>query len=195
MSQTTIDSISTATALMNGCSKTTVCGLIVSPESGGRALALIDKSWAASVSTSVGLFRDNFSFTENPPGISQSRTRGKYGLFNRPYAAAWSDDAVHPTLNLQYEAADIFPSGAKIEKSIQLDGARQTARRLSSCAARQSHGVRRFTDHPSAVLCGCQFVSGRGWSRRGGIRIVDAFLLAEEIIASLVSRRLSTAER
>jgi hypothetical protein len=95
--------------------------LIVSPESGGRALALIDKSWAASVSTSVGLLRDNFSFTENPPGISPSRTRGKYGLFNRPYAAAWGDDGVHPILNLQYEAADIFPAGAKIEKSIQLN--------------------------------------------------------------------------
>jgi hypothetical protein len=95
--------------------------LIVSPESGGRALALIDKSWAASVSTSVGLLRDGFSFTENPPGISQSRTRGKYGLFNRPYAAAWNDDGVHATLNLQYEAADIFPAGAKIDKSIQLD--------------------------------------------------------------------------
>jgi hypothetical protein len=94
--------------------------LIVSPESGGRALALIDKSWGASVSTSVGLFRDNFSFTENPPGISESRTRGKYGLFNRPYAAAWNEDAAHPTLNLQYEAADVFPAGAKIEKSIQL---------------------------------------------------------------------------
>ncbi len=95
--------------------------LIVSPESGGRAVALIDKSWAANVSTSVGLLRDNFSFTENPPGINQSRTRGKYGLFNRPYPAAWSDDGVHPTLNLRYEAADIFPAGAKIEKSIQLD--------------------------------------------------------------------------
>jgi hypothetical protein len=97
--------------------------LIVSPESGGRALGLIDKSLALSLSTSVGLIRDSFSFTENPPGISESRMRGKYGLFNRPYGAAWNDDAAHPSLNLQYEAPDVFPAGAKIEKSIQLDGA------------------------------------------------------------------------
>jgi hypothetical protein len=97
--------------------------LIVSPESGGRALALIDKSSGLSLSTSVGLLRDSFSFTENPPGISESRMRGKYGLFNRPYGAAWNDDGGHPSLNLQYEAPDVSPAGAKIEKSIQLDGA------------------------------------------------------------------------
>lgn len=96
--------------------------LIVSPESGGRALALVDKSSGISLASSVGLFRDNFSYTENPPGISEARARGKYGLFNRPYAASWTGDDKTPALHLQYGAADIYPAGANIEKTIQLDG-------------------------------------------------------------------------
>ncbi|HUJ31820.1 MAG TPA: beta-galactosidase [Candidatus Acidoferrum sp.] len=97
--------------------------LIVSPESGGRALALMDKSSGANLSTSVGLFRDNFSFTSNPPGISPARARGKYGLFNRAYSAAWNQDPAHPSLNLQYDAADTYPAGARIEKKIQFEAA------------------------------------------------------------------------
>lgn len=97
--------------------------LIVSPESGGRALALVDISSGANLSTSVGLFRDNFSFTENPPGGNELRARGRYGLFNRPYIAEWESAEKNATLKLHYDAPDIYPGGASIEKSIQLDGA------------------------------------------------------------------------
>ena len=97
--------------------------LIVSPESGGRALALIDKSSSTSLASNVGLFRDNFSFTENPPGLNPARARGKYGLFNRPYRASWSGDDKNPVLHLQYEAPDVYPAGANIEKTVQFDSA------------------------------------------------------------------------
>jgi hypothetical protein len=97
--------------------------LIVSPESGGQALALVDNSSGANMSTSVGLFRDNFSFTENPPGGNELRARGRYGLFNRPYVAEWESEQKDPALKLHYDAPDIYPGGASIEKSIQLDGA------------------------------------------------------------------------
>ncbi|MGA8145227.1 MAG: beta-galactosidase [Candidatus Acidiferrales bacterium] len=96
--------------------------MIVSPESGGRALALVDKSVGMNVSTSVGLLRDNFSFTENPQGASELRMRGRYGLFNRPYIAEWGGDEKDPVLKLQYDAPDIFPGGASVEKAIQLEG-------------------------------------------------------------------------
>lgn len=96
--------------------------LIVSPESGGRALALADKLSGVSLASSVGLLRDGFSFTPNPPGINPSRGRGKYGLFNRPYVASWTGDDKRPALHLEYEAPDIFPAGASIEKTIQLEG-------------------------------------------------------------------------
>jgi hypothetical protein len=96
--------------------------LIVSPESGGRAIALVDKSTGTNLSTSVGLFRDNFSFTENVNAGNPERARGRHGLFNRPYRAEWLGDQKDPVLQLQYDAPDIYPGGASIEKSIQFDG-------------------------------------------------------------------------
>ncbi len=96
--------------------------LIVSPESGGRAIALVDKSAGANLSTSVGLFRDNFSFTENTNVANAERARGRYGLFNRPYVAEWQGEQKNPILKLHYDASDVYPSGASIEKSIRFDG-------------------------------------------------------------------------
>jgi len=97
--------------------------LIVSPESGGRAIALTDKSSGASLSTSVGLFRDQFTYTENPAGINPQRARGEYGLFNRAYAAEWISEQANPALKLHYDAPDVFPFGANIEKTIQFENA------------------------------------------------------------------------
>ena len=96
--------------------------LIISPESGGRALALVDKASGQNLSTSVGLLRDNFSFTANPAGGDEARSRGRYGLFNRPYVAEWLGEEKEPSLKLHYDAADVFPWGASIEKSIRLEG-------------------------------------------------------------------------
>lgn len=97
--------------------------LIVSPESGGRVIALSDKLSGENLSTSVGLLRDAFSFTENPPGINPARKRGQYGLSNRPYIAQWAGSAAHPVLRLHYHAPYVFPAGADIEKSVRLERA------------------------------------------------------------------------
>jgi hypothetical protein len=97
--------------------------LIVSPESGGRALAFVDKTSGENLSSSVGFLRDNFSFTENPPGGSELRARGRYGLFNRAYAAEWQGEQKDVALKLDYDAPDVFPGGASIEKSIRLEEA------------------------------------------------------------------------
>ena len=96
--------------------------LIVSPESGGRAIAFSDKLSGENLSTSVGLLRDSFSFAENPPGINPARRHGQYGLSNRPYIAAWAGGAAHPVLRLRYRAPDVFPAGAEIQKTVRLDG-------------------------------------------------------------------------
>jgi hypothetical protein len=97
--------------------------LIISPESGGRALALVAKTSGQNLSTSVGLFHDNFSFTSDSAGADEARARGRYRLFNRPYAAEWQGEEKNPVLKLHYDAPDVFPSGASIEKSIQFEGA------------------------------------------------------------------------
>ncbi|HEX5425506.1 MAG TPA: beta-galactosidase [Candidatus Acidoferrales bacterium] len=96
--------------------------LIVSPESGGRVIALTDKASGENLSTSVGLLRDNFSFTENPPGINAARRRGRYGMSNRPYRADWGQVGDQSELRLHYRAPDVFPSGATIDKRIRFEG-------------------------------------------------------------------------
>jgi hypothetical protein len=97
--------------------------LIVSPESGGQAIALVDKPSGANLSTSVGLLRDAFSYAENPEGASERRAHGRYGLFNRAYTPVWQSEQTNPAVKLQYDAPDIFPSGAHIEKTIQFETA------------------------------------------------------------------------
>jgi len=102
--------------------------LIVSPEAGGQAVALVEKSSGTNLTTSVGLLRDGFGRTENPPGTRGSRARGRYGLSNRPYDAVWQTDNGNPVLTLHYEAPDILPAGAIIKKSIRFE--RTTALRV-----------------------------------------------------------------
>jgi Glycosyl hydrolases family 35 len=97
--------------------------LILSPDSGGRAIALADKSNGANLTTSVGLLRDAFSYTENSSNGNPLRARGRYGLFNRAYFAEWLEDKNNPGLKLRDEASDVFPSGVTVEKSIRFDGA------------------------------------------------------------------------
>jgi len=94
--------------------------LIVSPESGGQAAALVDKSTGSSLTTSVGLLRDNFAYTDNS-NASELRPRGRWGLFNRPYIAEWLAETANPALKLRYDAPDVFPAGATIEKTVQFE--------------------------------------------------------------------------
>jgi glycosyl hydrolase family 35 len=95
--------------------------MIVSPESGGQIIALVEKSSGANLSTSVGLLRDAFSHSENPQGANESRARGRYGLFNRTYAAEWQAEPANPALRLHYDAPGTLAAGARIEKTVQFE--------------------------------------------------------------------------
>jgi hypothetical protein len=95
--------------------------LIISPESGGRALAFINKDPNSNLITSVGALRDNFSYAVNPAGVPAKRARGRYGLFNRPYRAEWVEEQGIRALRMRYDAPDILPAGAGIQKTIRLE--------------------------------------------------------------------------
>jgi hypothetical protein len=97
--------------------------LIVSPEGGGTALALVDKNTGYNLITFAGALRDHFAFTPSPAGIRPERARGRYGLFNRAYAAEWAREKENTALRLTYNAPDAFPAGAKIEKLVRLTAA------------------------------------------------------------------------
>jgi hypothetical protein len=94
--------------------------LAVSPENGGTAWLLEDKRAHYNLTTSVGALRDHFLYTPSPPGIRPERARGRYGLFNRPYAAEWLREETGPALRLLYFAPDVFPAGAQVEKTLRL---------------------------------------------------------------------------
>jgi len=98
--------------------------LIVSPALGGRLVALVDKSQELNLMTNVGGLRDHFAYTENPAGARGTRLRGLYGLFNRNYKAEWVTDPnakeKGAALRLTYGAADVYPAGASLEKTVRL---------------------------------------------------------------------------
>ncbi len=96
--------------------------LIVSPESGGRALALVEKSSGLNLTTTVGALRDHFAYAVNPPQVLPERARGRYGTFNRSYRAEWVGDEKQGGLRMSYDAPDVYPSGATIEKTVSLSG-------------------------------------------------------------------------
>jgi hypothetical protein len=96
--------------------------LIVSPESGGRAVALVEKTTGVDLATTIGLLADHFAFTPNPSGGNPARARGRFGMFNRAYRASWVSAENGPALRLDYHAPDVFPSGAEIAKTVHLEG-------------------------------------------------------------------------
>jgi hypothetical protein len=93
---------------------------IVSPEAGGRAVALVNKYNGLNLTNSVGALRDHFAYAENPPGRLPARARGAAGLFNRAYNAAWVQQETGPVLRLATEAPDVYPAGARVEKTVRL---------------------------------------------------------------------------
>ncbi|MGH9815208.1 MAG: beta-galactosidase, partial [Candidatus Acidiferrales bacterium] len=93
---------------------------IVSPEAGGRAVALVSKTTGLSLTTSVGALRDHFAFAENPPGRRPERARGAAGLFNRAYTAEWVKEEDSAALRMSVQAPDVYPAGARVEKTVRL---------------------------------------------------------------------------
>ncbi len=98
--------------------------LIVSPNAGARAFALINKRTGANVFTSVGGLRDKFvELDPTDPTRNARRKRGMYGTFNRPYAAEIvSGMGRQALLKLTYNATEVYPTGARIERNISLQG-------------------------------------------------------------------------
>lgn len=98
---------------------------IFSPAAGGRLIAFFLKSREQNLASTMGLLEDAFSFTPGPSVRPGDDTRGTAGTFNRKYAAEWLSGNSGPSLRLAYDAPDVYPHGAHIEKTTQLSGSRQ----------------------------------------------------------------------
>ncbi len=96
--------------------------LIVSPRAGARAFALINKRTGANVFTSVGGLRDKFvELDPADPTRNARRKRGMYGTFNRQYSAEiLTGMGAQSVLKLAFDAPDVYPAGARIERTITL---------------------------------------------------------------------------
>lgn len=93
---------------------------IVSPEAGGRAVALVSKTNGLSLTTSVGALRDHFAYAENPQRRRPERARGAAGLFSRAYTAEWVKEEDGAALRMSVQAPDVYPAGARVEKTVRL---------------------------------------------------------------------------
>ena len=70
--------------------------LIISPESGGRTLALVDKASGKIYRRALDCCATTSTSMANPAGGDEARARGRYGLFNRPYVAEWLGEEKQP---------------------------------------------------------------------------------------------------
>jgi hypothetical protein len=97
--------------------------LIVSPNAGARAFALINKRTGAKVFTRVGALRDKFvELDPQDPTRNPRRKRGMYGTFNRAYTAEIKEGMGNRVvLTLSHDAPDVYPAGARVERSIVLN--------------------------------------------------------------------------
>ncbi|MDX2040820.1 MAG: beta-galactosidase [Acidobacteriota bacterium] len=96
--------------------------LVISPNAGARAFTLLNKRTGQNVFTSIGGLRDKFvELDPSDPTRNPKRKRGAYGTFNRAYSAeVVSGMGAQSVLKLSYDAPDVFPSGARIERTIAL---------------------------------------------------------------------------
>ena len=98
--------------------------LIETPSAGARAFVLFDKRTRKNIFSSVGALRDRLSCRNEQPASKPSRQiRGYFGLHNRPYRfeilASGGSTAI---ARFFYEAPDLTPAGALIQKTITLHG-------------------------------------------------------------------------
>ena len=102
---------------------------IVSPADGGRIVALVSKSPDRNLASTMGLLEDVFTFTPIPPGNPREQIRGGTGTFNRAYAADWiaGEGENGPALRMRYDAPDVYPHGARIEKVARFKDAQTVA--------------------------------------------------------------------
>jgi glycosyl hydrolase family 35 len=98
----------------------------VSPHAGGRSFALVLKDSNHNAFNSVGGMRDMFAHRVEPKdleGLNEYTRMNWMGLTNRPYTFQIMTSAgTQAKVKLEYEAPDVYPAGAKVERILSLPG-------------------------------------------------------------------------
>jgi hypothetical protein len=165
---------------------------VFSPGSGGRAFEIIDKATGRNLTTTVGAFRDRFSYYEQAPGASKLRLRGAFGLHNRPYAVEWlKQSGPEAVLRLAYEAPDILPAGAQILKTIMLFGGRDYLLAQYEVRLTRPSPMQRFVSVHSLPYQ--DFEQGPGWVAACGNNQIVAIAWDVEAAQASVERQPRSA--
>jgi glycosyl hydrolase family 35 len=98
---------------------------IFSPGEGGRIIALVEKPSDTNLASTMGLLEDAFAFTPNPRDARPEDARGRAGMFNRAYTAELVPGDGGPALRMSYDAPDVYPHGALIEKTVRFTDERR----------------------------------------------------------------------
>jgi hypothetical protein len=93
--------------------------LIVSPDSGGRAVALVDKRTSANLTTPIGALRDFFSF----PSADGGQVNLRDFTFNRAYTVEKVEEQKSLSIRLRYRAPELAATGVEIEKTLRFSEA------------------------------------------------------------------------
>jgi len=100
---------------------------VFSPGEGGRVVALVEKPSDTNLASTMGLLEDVFAFTPNPRDAQPEDARGRAGTFNRAYSAELVPGDGGPALRMSYDAPDVYPHGARIEKTVRFTDERRLA--------------------------------------------------------------------
>jgi len=100
---------------------------VFSPGEGGRIVALVEKPSDTNLASTTGLLEDVFAFTPNPTSARPEDARGRAGTFNRAYSAELVRGDGGPALRMSYDAPDVYPHGARIEKTVRFTDERRLA--------------------------------------------------------------------
>lgn len=137
--------------------------LIVSPQAGARAIALIDKRSGVNAFASEGALGDKF--VEIDPA---RRKQGLEGTFNRPYAAEiLSAKGARAGLRLSYYAADAYPDGVRIERFIVLEAGAEHFTVDYLVTPRTPDGVQALWSS-NALVIGAPGLQAKRWLAAGG---------------------------
>ncbi len=150
--------------------------LVVSPRAGARSFALINKRTGQNVFTSVGGLRDKFvELDPSDPTRNPRRKRGMYGTFNRPYAAEiLAGMGGEVILKLDYDATDVYPAGARIERRITLKAGEEFFTVDYRVTPKVADGKQAFWSASSIVTGDPAIQSKRFFSAEGGFNFDKA---------------------
>src|SRR5439155_5130880 len=131
--------------------------LVVYPQAGARSFAFVRKDSGASAFTSIGGLHDLFRvLLPDPPGqdrLPDWTRRGVPGMYNRFYEGRITEESgARAEVALRYDAPDVAPRGALLERSIRLPAGGDFAEVTYTITPKDAAGDQAYVNFNSVAL-------------------------------------------